>query len=86
MPLRIADLLIEGISSQLAYDSFVDVSGPEDPVHANEAKLYGGGPSCDQGSYRLEVTFEALFYAANPALFDHWTTELGDNKRLISST
>ena len=80
VPFRIADHLIEGISSKLAYDFFVDVRGSEDPVHANEAKVYGGGPSRDQGSYGLETTFETLFYAANPALFDRWTTELGDKK------
>lgn len=41
VPFRIADHLIEGISSKLAYDFFVDVRGSEDPVHANEAKVYG---------------------------------------------
>ncbi len=80
VPFRIADYLIEGISSKLAYDFFVDVRGSEDPVHSNEAKVYGGGPSRDQGSYGLETTFETLFYASNPALFDRWTTELGDKK------
>lgn len=80
VPFRIADHLIEGISSKLAYDFFVDVRGSEDPVHSNEAKVYGGGPSRDQGSYGLETTFETLFYASNPALFDRWTTELGDKK------
>lgn len=80
VPFRIADHLIEGISSKLAYDFFIDVRGSDDPVHANEAKVYGGGPSRDQGSYGLETTFETLFYASNPALFDRWTTELGDKK------
>ncbi|WP_097125815.1 cellulase N-terminal Ig-like domain-containing protein [Spirosoma fluviale] len=80
VPFRIADHLIEGISSKLAYDFFVDVRGSEDPVHSNEAKVYGGGPSRDQGSYGLETTFETLFYASNPALFERWTTELGDKK------
>ncbi|GAB3010821.1 cellulase N-terminal Ig-like domain-containing protein [Spirosoma pulveris] len=80
VPFRIADHLMEGISSKLAYDFFVDVRGSEDPVHSNEAKVYGGGPSRDQGSYGLETTFETLFYASNPALFDRWTTELGDKK------
>ncbi|GAB3570671.1 hypothetical protein GCM10027578_27440 [Spirosoma luteolum] len=78
VPFRIADHLIEGLSSKLAYDFFVDVRGSEDPVHANEANVYGGGPSRDQGSFGLETTFETLFYASNPALFDRWTTELGD--------
>lgn len=80
VPFRIADHLIESISSKLAYDFFVDVRGSEDPVNANEAKVYGGGPSRDQGSFGLETTFETLFYASNPALFDRWTTELGDKK------
>lgn len=80
VPFRIADHLIEGISSKLAYDFFVDVRGSEDPIHSNEAKVYGGGPSRDQGSFGLETTFETLFYASNPALFDRWTTELGDKK------
>ncbi|GAB2556942.1 cellulase N-terminal Ig-like domain-containing protein [Spirosoma aerophilum] len=80
VPFRIADHLIESVSSKLAYDFFVDVRGSEDPVHSNEAKVYGGGPSRDQGSFGLETTFETLFYASNPALFDRWTTELGDKK------
>ena len=80
VPFRIADHLIEGISSKLAYDFFVDVRGSENPVRSNEEKVYGGGPSRDQGSYGLETTFEMLFYASNPALFDRWTTELGDKK------
>ncbi len=80
VPFRIAGHLIEGISSKLAYDFFVDVRGSEDPVHSNEAQVYGGGPSRDQGAYGLETTFETLFYAANPALFDRWTTELGNKK------
>lgn len=80
VPFRIADHLIEGISSKLAYDFFVDVRGSDDPVHSNEATVYGGGPSRDQGSFGLETTFETLFYASNPALFDRWTTELGDKK------
>lgn len=80
VPFRIADHHIEGISSKLAYDFFMDVRGSEDPVHSNEAKVYGGGPSRDQGSYGLETTFETLFYASNPALFDRWTTEMGDKK------
>ena len=80
VPFRIADHLIEGISSKLAYDFFMDVRGSENPVYSNEAKVYGGGPSRDQGAYGLETTFETLFYASNPALFDRWTAELGDKK------
>ena len=80
VPFRIANHLIEGISSKLAYDFFVDVRGSEDPVHSNETKVYGGGPSRDQGAYGLETAFETLFYASNPALFDRWTTELGNKK------
>ncbi len=62
MPFHIADHHIEGISSKLAYDFFVDVRHSEDPVHSNEAKVYVSGPSRDQGSYGLETTFETLFY------------------------
>lgn len=76
----IADHLIEKVSSKLAYDFFVDVRGSEDPVHSNESKVYGGGPSCDQGAFGLEALFEVLFYSSNPALFDNWTQELGDKK------
>jgi hypothetical protein len=80
VPFRIADHLMEGVSSKLAYDFFMDVRGSEDPIHSNEAKVHGGGPSRDSGAYGLEATFEALFYASNPALFDRWTTELGDKQ------
>lgn len=80
VPFWIADHLIEKVSSKLAYDFFVDVRGSEDPVHSNEAKVYGGGPSRDQGAFGLEGLFEVLFYSSNPALFDNWTQELGDKK------
>lgn len=80
VPFWIADHLIEKVSSKLAYDFFVDVRGSEDPAHSNEAKVYGGGPSRDQGAFGLEALFEVLFYSSNPALFDNWTQELGDKK------
>lgn len=80
VPFWIADHLIEKVSSKLAYDFFVDARGSEDPVHSNEAKVYGGGPSRDQGAFGLEALFEVLFYSSNPALFDNWTQELGDKK------
>lgn len=80
VPFWIADHLMEKVSSKLAYDFFVDVRGSEDPVHSNEAKVYGGGPSRDQGAFGLEALFEVLFYSSNPALFDNWTQELGDKK------
>lgn len=80
VPFWIADHLIEKVSSKLAYDFFADVRGSEDPVHSNEAKVYGGGPSRDQGAFGLEALFEVLFYSSNPALFDNWTQELGDKK------
>ena len=80
VPFWIADHLIEKVSSKLAYDFFVDVRGSKDPVHSNEAKVYGGGPSRDQGAFGLEALFEVLFYSSNPALFDNWTQELGDKK------
>lgn len=80
VPFWIADHLMEKISCKLAYDFFIDVRGATDPVHANEAHVYGGGPSRDQGAYGLESLFEVLYYSSNPALFDNWTTELGDPK------
>lgn len=80
VPFWIADHLIEKVSSKLAYDFFVDVRGSEDPVHSNEANVYGGGPSRDQGAFGLEALYEVLFYSSNPALFDNWTEELGDKK------
>jgi hypothetical protein len=80
VPFRIKPFLMELISSKLAYDFFVDVRGSTDPVHSNEAKVYGGGPSRDCGAYTLETVFETMLYASNPALFDNWNTELGNGK------
>lgn len=75
---RIADHLMEKISSKLAYDFFSDVRGYEDLDKYDMSKVYGGGPSRDGGAYGLEAVFEVLQYAANPALYDNWKTELGD--------
>ena len=80
VPFWIGDHLIEKISSQLAYQFFIDVRGSEDPVHSNEDKVYGGGPSRDQGAFGLEALYELLFYSSNPALFDNWKEELGNGK------
>lgn len=74
----IADHLLEKVSSKLAYDFFVDVRGYEDLDKYDMSKVYGGGPSRDGGAYGLETIFEVLQYAANPALYDNWKTELGD--------
>ena len=79
VPFQIKPYLQEIISSKLAYDFFVDVRGSTDPVHSNEAKVYGGGPSRDCGAYGLEAVFETMFYASNPALFDNWKNELGND-------
>jgi hypothetical protein len=78
VPFWIADHLMEKISSKLAYDFFVDVRGYEDLDKYDMSKIYGGGPSRDGGAYGLEAVFEVLQYAANPALYHRWTTELGD--------
>ncbi|KAA9042227.1 hypothetical protein FW778_00480 [Ginsengibacter hankyongi] len=80
VPFKIAPFYLELISSKLAYDFFVDVRGSTDPVHSNEAKVYGGGPSRDCGAYGLETVFETMFYASNPALFDNWKNEMGEGK------
>jgi hypothetical protein len=80
VPFKIRPFLMEILSSKLAYDFFVDVRGSTDPVHSNEAKVYGGGPSRDCGAYTLETVFETMFYASNPALFDNWKSELGNGK------
>ncbi len=77
-PFRIADHLMEKISSKLAYDFFVRCRGYEDLDKYDMSKVYGGGPSRDGGAYGLEAVFEVLQYAANPALYDNWKTELGD--------
>ena len=79
VPFWIGDHLMEKVSSKLAYDFFIDVRGSEDPLNSNEAQVYGGGPSRDQGAFGLESLYEILFYSSNPALFDNWTDELGDN-------
>lgn len=79
VPFWIADHLIEKLSSKLAYDFFVDVRGYSDLDKYNMSKIYGGGPSRDGGAYGLETTFEILQYAANPALYDNWKKELGEN-------
>ena len=80
VPFKIAPFYQQLISSKLAYDFFVDVRGSTDPVHSNEAKVYGGGPSRDCGSFTLETVFETMFYASNPALFDNWKNEMGKGK------
>ena len=77
VPFKIKLFYQELLSSKLAYDFFVDVRGSTDPLHSNEAKVYGGGPSRDVGAYGLETVFETMFYASNPALFDNWKSELG---------
>jgi hypothetical protein len=79
-PFWIADHLLEKVSSKLAYDFFVDVRGYEDLGVYDMSKVYGGGPSRDGGAYGLETVFEILFYASNPALFDRWKTEVGDEE------
>ncbi len=78
VPFWIADHLMEKVSSKLAYDFFADVRGYDDLDKYDMSKVYGGGPSRDGGAYGLEAVFEVLQYAANPALYDNWKTELGD--------
>ena len=80
VPFGIRPFHMETVSSKLAYDFFMDVRGSTDPVHSNEAKVYGGGPSRDCGAYTLETVFETMFYASNPALFDRWKGEMGGGK------
>lgn len=80
VPFAIGDHLIVRLSSKIAYDFFVDSRGSEDPINSNEANVYGGGPTRDQGAYGLESVFESILYAANPALYDNWTNEMGDGK------
>lgn len=77
-PFWIADHLLEKVSSKLAYDFFVDVRGYDDLEKYDMSKVYGGGPSRDGGAYGLETIFEVLQYAANPALYDNWKSEMGD--------
>lgn len=76
-PFWIADHLMEKLSSQLTYQFFIDVRGSENPVFSDEAKVAGGGPSRDGGSYTLEAVFETLLYASNPALFDRFHVDFG---------
>lgn len=78
VPFWIASHLMEKVSSKLAYDFFADVRGYDDLDKYDMSKVYGGGPSRDGGAYGLEAVFEVLQYAANPALYDNWKTELGD--------
>lgn len=80
VPFKIAPFYQQLISSKLAYDFFMDVRGSTDPMHSNEAKVYGGGPSRDCSAYTLETVFETMFYASNPALFDNWKNEIGEGK------
>jgi len=80
VPFKIRSYYQELASSKFAYDFFIDVRGSTDPLHSNEAKVYGGGPSRDVGAYGLETVFETMFYASNPALFDNWKNEMGDGK------
>lgn len=80
VPFQIKPYFQEILSSKLAYDFFMDVRGSTDPIHSNEAKVYGGGPSRDCGAYTLETVFETMFYASNPALFDNWKNEMGNGK------
>jgi len=77
-PFWIADHLMESLSSQLAYQFFIDVRGSTNPVYSNEANVAGGGPSRDGGAYTLETLYEILLYASNPALFDRWHHDFGD--------
>jgi len=78
VPFWIAGHLMEKVSSKLAYDFFADVRGYENLATYDMSKVYGGGPSRDGGAYGLEAVFEVLQYAANPALYDNWKSELGD--------
>ena len=78
VPFWIAPHLMEKLSSKLAYDFFADVRGYDNLNEYDMSKVYGGGPSRDGGAYGLEAVFEVLQYAANPALYDNWKTELGD--------
>jgi hypothetical protein len=80
VPFWVADHLIEKVSSKLAYDFFIDVRGYEDLDKYDMTKVYSGGPSRDGGAFGLETVFEVLQYASNPALFDNWKAEMGDQK------
>jgi hypothetical protein len=75
VPFWVADHLMEKVSSRLAYQFFIDVRGGHQTT-LSPANVTGGGPSRDGGGQGLEATFEGLFYASNPALFDRWQREL----------
>lgn len=80
VPFWIADHLLEKAASKLAYDFFVDARGSEDLATYDMSKVYGGGPTRDVGAYGLETVFEILQYASNPALYDRWTKEVGEEQ------
>ena len=80
VPFWVADHLMEKVSSKLAYDFFVDARGFEDLESYEISQVYSGGPTRDGGAFGLETIFEVLQYASNPALFDNWTSELGDKE------
>ena len=80
VPFWVADHLLEKASSKLAYDFFVDARGSRDLETYDPTIVYGGGPTRDVGAYGLETIFEILQYASNPALYDNWKTEVGDEK------
>ncbi|TAD87756.1 MAG: hypothetical protein EAY75_05885 [Bacteroidetes bacterium] len=75
-PFWVANHLFEKTSAKLAYDFFIDVRGNTSLDAYDMAKVYGGGPSRDAGAYGLEAVFEVLQYAANPALYHRWTSEM----------
>ena len=79
VPFWIGDHLLEKASTKLGYDFFVDVRGFANLDEYDMTQVYGGGPSRDGGAYGLETTFEVLQYASNPALFDNWKKEEGDD-------
>lgn len=79
-PFWIADHLMEKLSSRLGYQFFIDVRGSDDPIYSDESNVPGGGPSRDGGGYTLETVYEVLFYASNPALFDRWHSDFGNEQ------
>lgn len=79
VPFLVQEHLMELASSKLAYDFFVDARGFEDLSKYQISDIYSGGPTRDCGAFGLETIFEILQYASNPALFDNWKTELGDD-------
>ena len=80
VPFSIQPYLMELASSKLAYDFFVDARGFNDLSNYKISEIYSGGPTRDCGAFGLETIFEILQYASNPALFDNWKTELGDDQ------